>query len=210
MYCKNCGKKINDNAKFCKYCGASVKDKSAPLASNNNKNNLKQENTNEKQNNENLKLIAIIAIIIAIAAIVIAGVVLSISNDDNDTQVSNTDNSSNIQENSTVEEVSSTSKPAGSWKSIGSFSGSGSGSKTISVPEGQIRIDISAYPIKNYATNHLTVTGSNGESAGVSWGSTSAVATRSDSVSFTSSSPTTFYIDYYETVNWYVNVYRYS
>ncbi len=51
------------------------------------------------------------------------------------------------------------------------INGSFSGSKTISVPAGQIKIEISAYPIKNYATNHLTISGSNGESTGVYWGS---------------------------------------
>ena len=50
------------------------------------------------------------------------------------------------------------------------INGSFSGSKTISVPAGQIKIEISAYPIKNYATNHLTISGSNGESTGVYWG----------------------------------------
>ena len=44
-----------------------------------------------------------------------------------------------------------------SWESIGSYSGSGSGSQTIKVPEGKIMVKLSAYPIKNYATNHLYV-----------------------------------------------------
>lgn len=41
-------------------------------------------------------------------------------------------------------------------------------------------------------------------------GPKSAVATRSDSLSFTSDGPTTFNIDYYGTVNWYVTVYKYE
>jgi hypothetical protein len=94
--------------------------------------------------------------------------------------------------------------------SIGSYSGSGSGSKTIDVPDGTIKVELSAYPIKNYATNHLYVTGSNGRSGGVDWGSTSAVETRSDSFTYTSSSSQTFTIDYYETVSWQVNFYRYQ
>lgn len=97
-----------------------------------------------------------------------------------------------------------------SWESIGSYSGSGSGSESIKTPAGKIKIELSAYPIKNYATNHLYVTGSNGESAGVDWGSTSAVETRSDSLTYTSSSEETFDIDYYETVSWEVNIYRYQ
>ena len=43
-------------------------------------------------------------------------------------------------------------------------------------------VKITAYPIKNYATNHLYVSGSNGQSAGVDWGSRSAVASRYDSL----------------------------
>ena len=27
MFCKNCGKQINDNSKFCKYCGCNVDEK---------------------------------------------------------------------------------------------------------------------------------------------------------------------------------------
>ena len=99
---------------------------------------------------------------------------------------------------------------AKSWVSIGSYSGSGSGSKTISVPSGKIMVKLSAYPIKNYATNHLYVSGSNGESGGVDWGSKSAVETRSDSFTYTSSSSETFTIDYYETVSWNVEFYSYQ
>jgi hypothetical protein len=71
-------------------------------------------------------------------------------------------------------------------------------------------IKLSAYPIKNYATNHLYVSGSNGMSGGVDWGSHSDVETRSDSFSYTSSSAETFTIDYYETVSWEVEFYRYE
>lgn len=106
--------------------------------------------------------------------------------------------------------TSSKNNKAKSWESIGSYSGSGTGSESIKIPSGKIKIELSAYPIKNYATNHLYVTGSNGESAGVDWGSTSAVETRSDSLTYTSSSEETFDIDYYETVSWEVNIYRYQ
>ena len=87
---------------------------------------------------------------------------------------------------------------------------SGSGSKTINVPEGKIKVTLSAYPIKNYASNYLYVTGSNGESGGVDWGSKSAVETRSDSFTYTSDSPETFTIEYYETVSWEVEFYAYQ
>ena len=71
-------------------------------------------------------------------------------------------------------------------------------------------VKITAYPIKNYVTNHLYVFGSNGQSAGVDWGSKSAVASRSDSLTYESSSSETFNIDYYETVNWFVEFYKYE
>ena len=106
--------------------------------------------------------------------------------------------------------TSSKNNKAKSWESIGSYSWSGTGSESIKIPSGKIKIELSAYPIKNYATNHLYVTGSNGESAGVDWGSTSAVETRSDSLTYKSSSEETFDIDYYETVSWEVNIYRYQ
>ena len=128
--------------------------------------------------------------------------------------VENTSDVDSSQESSdespSTKTVSSQSSPSKSWVAIGTYSGSGSGSKVIEVPAGEIRVDLSAYPIKNYATNHLYVTGSNGQSGGVDWGSTSAVETRSDSFSFTSSSPQTFTIDYYETVSWEVTFYRYQ
>ena len=80
----------------------------------------------------------------------------------------------------------------------------------LEVPAGKIMIELSAYPIKNYATNHLYVSGSNGASGGVDWGPTSDVETRSDSFDYDSSSSQTFTIDYYETVSWEVTFYRYQ
>ena len=73
---------------------------------------------------------------------------------------------------------STSSEKSESWESIGSYSGLGMGSESITIPAGKIKIELSAYPIKDYATNHLYVTGSNGESTGVDWGSTSAVEAR--------------------------------
>lgn len=122
-------------------------------------------------------------------------------------QVSESNSSGSSNSQSTSSTSSSESK---SWESIGSYSGSGSGSQTINVPAGKIMVKLSAYPIKNYATNHLYVSGSNGQSGGVDWGSHSDVETRSDSFTFTSSSSETFTIDYYETVSWEVEFYRYQ
>jgi hypothetical protein len=114
---------------------------------------------------------------------------------------------SNSQNGNTKVVSSSKSK---SWQSIGSYSGSGSGSQTIEVPSGKIMVKLSSFPIKNYATNHLYVKGSNGASGGVDWGPTSDVETRSDSFEYTSSNSVNFTIDYYETVSWEVEFFRYQ
>lgn len=214
MKCTKCGNDIKKpKAKFCPHCGEKINQDS-------NDSQLTTTNNNTWKS-ENGMIIAItlivIVIIVGITAVYFYNLFEPSSN-----QVYNSDDaggiSSEVKQSSSNEnarEVKSSSSDeksssGGSWKSIGSFSGSGSGSKTIEVPAGQIRIDLSAYPIKNYATNHLYVSGSNGKSAGVDWGPKSAVATRSDSLSFTSSSTTTFTINYYETVSWNVQVYKYQ
>lgn len=56
----------------------------------------------------------------------------------------------------------------------------------------------------------MYVSGSNGQSAGVDWGSRSTVASRYDSLTYKSSSSKTFNIDYYETVSWSVEFYKYE
>lgn len=197
MKCSKCGFENKDTAKFCSKCG----------------NSLEAKPEIEKSNNNSKIIIAALIIIIVILAVCMGYFVLN-----NNSNVSNQaqSNSQSQQAPSSGEESSqqtTSSEPAKEskeWKLIGSYSGSGSGSQSINVPAGQIMVKISAYPIKNYATNHLYATGSNGQSAGVDWGSNSAVETRSDSVSYTSSSPQTFTIDYYETVSWQVEFYRYQ
>lgn len=123
---------------------------------------------------------------------------------------SSADSTSSVDESSSTSSSESSSSKSGEWKLIGSYSGSGSGSQAVSVPAGKIMVKITAYPIKNYATNHLYVSGSNGQSAGVDWGSRSAVASRHDSLTYESSSSETFNIDYYETVSWSVEFYKYE
>ena len=54
------------------------------------------------------------------------------------------------------------------------------------------------------------MSGPGGESVGVDWGPNSAVETRSNSMTFTSSSSKVFTIKYYETVSWKVEFYRYE
>ena len=213
MKCSKCGFENKDKAKFCTKCGNSltVQDTESTSAS--------------SGINSKYLIIALIAVIIILAGTIgffamNNGSGLLPSGDASQgtaSQEAQSVNDSSDQDNSekTTTESSSSKKNTEvvdkkSWESIGSYSGSGSGSKTISVPEGKIMVKLSAYPIKNYATNHLYVSGSNGESGGVDWGSKSAVETRSDSFTYTSSSEETFTIDYYETVSWEVEFYRYQ
>lgn len=206
MFCPKCGKAIKDDAKFCKYCGTQI-------SKNNQSVNVNSDASyDSKSNNTKILVVAIVVAAIVLVALVFTALSLTSDNGGDDAKAVEANNESSVvvTSSSSSSSQSSSASAEKSWVSVGSFSGSGSGSQSISVPSGQIRIDISAFPIKNYATNHLYLTGSNGESAGVDWGSTSAVASKSDSVSFTSSSTTTFTIDYYETESWSVEVYRYQ
>ena len=202
MKCGKCDFENSDKAKFCTKCGSSLTQ-------------IVVENTPKSNNNSKYIIFALLAIIIIlVGGIGFFAMNMNVNHDlqnDSDNQVDEAD------EDVSTNEVSSSQSPktsqvteSKSWVSIGSYSGSGSGSKTISVPDGTIKVKLSAYPIKNYATNYLYVTGSNGQSGGVDWGSKSAVETRSDSFTYTSSSYETFTIDYYETVSWEVEFFRYQ
>ena len=211
MKCSKCGFENKDKAKFCTKCGN-------PLAMESPQQNV------AGSNNSKYIIIALIAIIV-----VLAGVIgyFAMSNGQDSVQSTDASQGNAAQQAESVDDSASEGDSAKtttqtsskqtteveddkSWVSIGSYSGSGSGSQTIKVPEGKIMVKLSAYPIKNYATNHLYVSGSNGESGGVDWGSKSAVETRSDSFTYTSSSEETFVIDYYETVSWEVEFFRYQ
>ena len=200
MKCEKCGFENKDTAKFCSKCGNSLE--------------LKPEVG--KNNNNSKIIIAALVTIIVILAVCIGYFVLNNNHNSNPVQSASgsqqNTNQSSAGEN--PQQTTSSSQPSTSqskeWKLIGTYSGSGSGSQSVNVPAGQIMVKISSFPIKNYGYNHLHVTGSNGQSAGVDWGPKSDVETRSDSVSYTSSSPVTFNIDYYETVSWQVEFYRYQ
>lgn len=212
MKCSKCGFENKDKAKFCTKCGN-------PLAVES------PEPVPTKSNNSKYIIIALIVVII-----VLVGTIGFFAMNNNSNQVQSNDNSQDgaaSQDAQAAEDSADDEEPAKtttvssskssteveddkSWESIGSYSGSGSGSETIQVPAGKIMVKLSAYPIKNYATNHLKVSGSNGESGGVDWGSKSKVETRSDSFTYTSDSEETFTIDYYETVSWEVEFFRYQ
>ena len=201
MKCKNCGFENKKGAKFCTKCGNSLEV---------------VEETPQSSINSKYLIIALVAIIIVLAG-AIGYFALSGSSqapqatDSQDAEsLESGDGSAETQQVSSSQKTTTVASESKSWVSIGSYSGSGSGSQTIQVPEGKIMVKLSAYPIKNYATNHLYVSGSNGMSGGVDWGSKSAVETRSDSFTYTSSSSEVFTIDYYETVSWSVEFYRYQ
>ncbi|MBE6500587.1 MAG: zinc ribbon domain-containing protein [Methanobrevibacter thaueri] len=196
MKCK-CGFENKDNAKFCTKCGNS-------LAGNNDSVEVQKPNN---KNNSKIIIIALIAVIIILIGIVGYFAINMTNNVSHDNNQTNNAIDSVDQDNGKTEEVASEKK---SWESIGSYSGSGSGSKTINVPPGKIKVKLSCFPIKNYATNHLYVEGSNGESGGVDWGPKSPVESRSDSFTYESSSEETFEIDYYETVSWEVEFFKYQ
>ncbi len=195
MKCNKCGFENNDKAKFCTKCGN-------PL------NNKPTDNSSASNNN----MVLIVGLLIVIVVLVGAIGYFALNSNTSNSGVANENHQSSQDEasESPQETTQTTSQETKSWQSIGSYSGSGSGSKTVNVPSGKIMIKVSAYPIKNYATNHVYVSGSNGKSAGVDWGPESPVATRTDSVTYTSSSSETFTIDYYETVSWEVEFYRYQ
>lgn len=197
MKCSECGYENKDTAKFCSKCGA----------------NLKEEPVNEPKNNNSKIIIAALVVVIVVLALCIGYFAFNNNAQTSDSQPQQSSGSVQSADSSSGSESSQQSTTASKpkqWELIGTYSGSGSGSQSVSVPAGQIMVKLSAYPIKNYATNHLYVRGSNGESSGVDWGSHSDVETRSNSLSYTSSSPQTFTIDYYETVSWQVEFYRYQ
>ena len=202
MKCENCGFENNGKAKFCTRCGASLAQKN-------------EVQTQQKDGNNTKYLIVGLTALIIVLICAIGYFAINL-NDGGADQASDYSSDSSASSTSSVNESSSTSSSesssseSGEWKLIGSYSGSGSGSQAVSVPAGKIMVKITAYPIKNYATNHLYVSGSNGQSAGVDWGSRSAVASIYDSLTYESSSSETFNIDYYETVSWSVEFYKYE
>ncbi len=206
MKCRQCGFENKKGAKFCTKCGGSLS-------------HVPPE-TPKSSDSSKYIIIALIAVIILLVGVI---GYFALTGDDSSSSADEASQEANVSQ--AVESVESDDSDddvqtqvvssnqvseAKSWVSIGSYSGEGSGSKTVVVPSGKIMVKLSAYPIKNYATNHLYVSGSNGESGGVDWGSKSAVETRSDSFTYTSSSDETFTIDYYETVSWNVEFYRYQ
>lgn len=210
MKCKKCGFENKKSAKFCAGCGTRLEEEPIP------------EPVSTSNNTKYVIIALVIVIIMLVAAMSYYVGSMNSNNVQSQSAVENSsslssdsseesdDGSAQTQSVSSSQSSTTTAEKSKTWESIGSYSGSGSGSQSISVPSGEIMVKLSAYPIKNYATNHLYVTGPNGESGGVDWGSHSDVETRSDSFTCTLSSSETFTIDYYETVSWEVEFYRYQ
>ncbi|WP_296803822.1 zinc ribbon domain-containing protein [uncultured Methanobrevibacter sp.] len=200
MKCSKCGFENNDKAKFCTKCGEKLDSNKT----------VTQSTTESSGSSKNIIVVLVIIIVILVAAIGFFALNWNSHSVSNDASTSASDKAADSSNANSGQSSQATSSKSKSWELIGSYSGSGTGSKTVTVPEGRIKVELSSFPIKNYADNHLHVKGSNGASGGVDWGPTSAVETRSDSFEFTSSSSQTFTIDYYETVSWEVEFYRYQ
>lgn len=199
MKCDNCGHVNKSSAKFCTKCGVPFNGSEVSKTSN-----------ASPQDSNKTKYIIIALVVIIVILVAAMGYYMGMSSNSSQNDASQEDSSSSVDDDSESSTTSSTSSSSKSWVLIGTYSGSGSGSQSVTVPSGQIMVKLSAYPIKNYATNYLHVSGSNGRSGGVDWGSQSAVETRSDSFTYTSSSSEVFSIDYYETVSWKVEFYKYQ
>ena len=59
MYCKNCGKEIDDNSTFCPYCGQQIAE-NADKFYNNGYNNQNNNNNNNKKESQVIGILAIV------------------------------------------------------------------------------------------------------------------------------------------------------
>ena len=192
MKCQKCGFENKESAAFCTKCGQALeKPKPQPQLS------------KEKSGMSKYVILAFVAAVVVLAAVSYFGFngdfQFPLGDDNSNNQSATSDNTTKTQE-----------VKSKSWELIGSYSGSGSGLKTIEVPSGKIKVKLSAYPIKNYDTNHLYVDVQDTASGGVTWNSKSPVETKSDSFEFDSSTSQTATIDYYETESWEVEFYSYQ
>ena len=196
MKCPHCGSLNKDDAKFCKNCGNHINNSSLAYQDKFGKNkSVKDEGSSKSKN------ILIVCITVIICVAIVAGALIYMNgNSDDGAVVNDTVNTTNQSINVTPK----------SWKLVDSYMGSGTGVETYDIPEGKIKVKIFAYPKKNYADNYLDVSSSTGDSIYVEWGSDSPVKTKSDEMTFTSSGGDSIRVDYYETVDWKVEIYKYS
>lgn len=70
MYCRNCGKKINDTAVFCRYCGAKIKDQASNIHREMNGKKYRNSKAGKKNSNKKKVQPAIIGAVEVIVVIV--------------------------------------------------------------------------------------------------------------------------------------------
>lgn len=81
MFCENCGKQIDDDAKFCKYCGASIELKAETVSNENSEQKVSavRDSASDYTSSVKIKSYIIIAVIIAVPIILIIAVLLLMS-----------------------------------------------------------------------------------------------------------------------------------
>lgn len=219
MKCPHCNTLNKDGAKFCKNCGKPINQGSLAFHDKfDNKNiNNTQSDSNSSNSSRNTLIICITTIICVI--IILATVIYINSNQGNtvindNNQATDSVNPEDLNLGNDNKDISHESSDFNnsvkSWQLVDKYYGSGSGIESYNLPEGKVKVEISAFPIKNYATNHLYVSSSSGESLSLDWGSKSKVKAKSDSMIFDASNGDIIDIDYYETTDWEVKIYKYS
>ena len=196
-YCSKCGKENDTNSTFCRKCG----EKLSGIHTINDNNSTKSRN--------NIILIGVIVALLIVIAIIGTYAIVALNNDNNssDTTRGSVDNVSN----KSVSDVKNENTK--SWHKVDSFNGVGDNVITLTSGKNPIKVVSSAMPLKNYADNYMdTTVTQNGYTVGssqLSWGSNSAVATKSDTIEFTGSGTYYIYISAYELDYWNLEIYEY-
>ena len=149
----------------------------------------------------------LIVILIAIVIIVSAVGIYSVMNSNNDT-------SSNKDEGYNQNVIPEATNYEPTWHNIGSYGGVSDYYIPVHISGSNMKIEFSAFPIKNYADNDMTVqvykNGNYLGSANVEWDGNDAVATRSNSLEFSGPGNYQIYVSGYELVSWNLEIYELS
>jgi hypothetical protein len=188
MKCAKCGYVNSQDALFCEKCGSALKNIG-----------------NQDEGMSNGTKILILAVVILVGALgLVSGVLLTKTN----VPVSN-------QTNVTVTETNTGEVAAGaSWHQITSFSGTDNDYRTFQTKGNKFKVDFSAFPLKNYDTNQMSVQigNSNGVlgSGSVEWSSMEDLVTKSRTIEITGS-PGAYWIriNTKDLENWNIIVYDY-
>lgn len=193
--CSSCGADNDDDSMFCRNCGKKLSGIHP----------VKNDNV-KKKNNEKILIATVVVLLIAIAIIGTYAFVTLNNDNDSDVPVVNVSNNSGSND-------SNTNTNSKSWHKIGTYNGVSDDTIMVTSNGNKIKVVPSAMPLKNYADNYLyTTVTQNGNTVGssdLSWGSSSAVATKSDSIEFSGSGTYYIYISAYELQYWDLEVYEY-